>query len=246
METINIGDGLILHQDKAGLKFGTDALLLAAYIRKCVFLVEYGSGSGAVSLLTASRGRADRVAAIEIQARQYRLLCKNILENDLCGKIEPLHCDLRDYRPSRHPDAVAANPPFMKADSGFPAEDEGKNAARHEIHGGIGDFCVNAGAILGTGGAFYCVYRPDRLPDLLAAMRDSGLGLRRMTMVHHSISHPASLVLCEGRRGGKDDVFVTRPLILYESGGEKILTPDYRRIYETGEFDESFLRTRNL
>ncbi|NLB16745.1 MAG: methyltransferase [Clostridiales bacterium] len=246
METITIGDGLTLHQDKAGLKFGTDALLLAAYIRKCGFLVEYGAGSGAVSLLAASRGRADRVAAIEIQARQYELLCKNILENDLCDNIEPLHLDLREYRPSRHPDAVAANPPFMKIDSGFPAEDDGKNAARHEIHGGIGDFCRNAGAILGTGGAFYCVYRPDRLPDLLAAMRDSGLGLRRMTMVHHSISHPASLVLCEGRRSGKDDVFVTRPLILYESGGEKILTPDYRRIYETGEFDESFLRTRNL
>ena len=245
METINIGDGLILHQDKAGLKFGTDALLLAAYIRKCDFLVEYGSGSGAVSLLAASRGRADRVAAIEIQARQYRLLCKNILENDLCGKIEPLHCDLRDYRPSRHPDAVAANPPFMKADSGFPAEDEGKNAARHEIHGGIGDFCVNAGAILGTGGAFYCVYRRPP-PDLLAAMREGGLGLRRMTMIHHSVAHPASLVLCEGRRGGKDDVFVTRPLILYETGGEKILTSDYRRIFETGEFDESFLRARNL
>ena len=75
METITIGDGLTLHQDKAGLKFGTDALLLAAYIRKCGFLVEYGAGSGAVSLLAVSSGRADRVAAIEIQARLYELLC---------------------------------------------------------------------------------------------------------------------------------------------------------------------------
>ena len=242
MNRLTVGD-ISLMQVETGLKFGIDALLLAAYVRPCGECAEFGAGSGAVSLLLASRVRASHVDAIEIQKAQYDTLEKNIAANGLEGRVTPILGDIRRYRPVRHPDAVVTNPPFMRAGNGRISDDQGLYAARHEVNGGISDFCSSAAAVLGTGGAFYCVWRPDRLSDLMKAMSDSGFGLRRLTAVHHDISHPASLVLCEARRGGASDLFMTKPLLLYLPGrrGEDGMTDDMRYIYENGEFDGSYI-----
>ena len=235
--------GLTISQLGSGLKIGTDALLLAAYIRPCRECAEFGAGSGAISLLLAARERASHVTAVEIQSSQYGVLASNIEANGLSEKVTAVLGDIRSYRPPAHPDAVVTNPPFMKSGGGKSSADSGLNAARHEMNGDIRDFCSSAAAILGTGGAFYCVWRPDRLADLMAAMSENSLGLRRITAVHHDAGHPACLVLCEARRGGKADTFMTKPLIMYEPGGrgESGMTDDMRFIYENGEFNGSFI-----
>ena len=237
-------NGIRISQAEGGLKFGIDALLLAAYVRPCRECAEFGAGSGAISLLLASRRRAERLTAIEIQKAQYDTLTENIRSNGMSDVITAVLGDIRDYRPARHPDAVVTNPPFMRNGGGKSSADAGLNAARHEMNGDIGDFCAAASAVLGTGGAFYCVWRPDRLSDLIISLGRCSLGLRRITAVHHDAAHPACLVLCEARRGGAADTRVTRPLFLYEPGGrgESGMTADMRYIYENGEFDGLYIR----
>ena len=50
-----VNDNLSLIQKKDGFTFGTDALLLAAFIRKhkCAIAADLGSGTGIISMLCA-------------------------------------------------------------------------------------------------------------------------------------------------------------------------------------------------
>ena len=67
LESVN--EGLRLISRKDGLKFGTDAYLLAAYIRarRGATAVELGSGTGILSLLCVQKEKAAHVYAIEVQ-----------------------------------------------------------------------------------------------------------------------------------------------------------------------------------
>ena len=69
-ETLTVvNDGIKLIQNPAGLTFGTDALMLAAFVRRAPQSVgaEFGSGSGIISLLLASRGKLKKIYAVENQ-----------------------------------------------------------------------------------------------------------------------------------------------------------------------------------
>ena len=135
-------------------------------------------------------------------------------------------------------DAVLTNPPYLAAECGYHNENPAMDMARREICGGVGDFCAAAARILRDGGRFFCVYRPDRLPDLLISMRQAGIEPKRLTAVYPSAGKPPSLLLCEGRKGGAPGLFCTKPLILYGSDGQE--SGEIKQIYERGSFDESY------
>ena len=231
-----VNDNIELIQKKHGLTFGTDAYLLSAYMRdaKNSVAVDLGCGTGIISLLCAARGKFARIYAVDVQAEFCDVAERNCTHNGF-DNIEVICSDIRELRIEA--DVVFTNPPYMKSTSGRPNDSMAKNIARHEIHGGIEDFCTAAARMLRFGGLYYAVYRTDRLIDLLSAMRDSGIEPKRMTYVHADTRHEPSMVLVEGKRGGKPGVTVTRPLILRELGED---SSDIRYIYERGEFDGSF------
>ncbi|MBQ4065281.1 MAG: methyltransferase [Clostridia bacterium] len=232
----SVNDGIELIQNPAGLTFGTDALLLAAFVKRAphATAAEFGSGSGIVSMLLATRNKLKHIYALEVQPYYADLTHRNLCHNDLDGKAEAVLCDVRDF--DRECDVVFTNPPYMKAESGKRNEDDGKFAARHEVNGDIADFCRAAAKGLKFGGDFYAVYRPDRMIDLLAAMREAGIEPKRLCFVHPDVNHKPCLLLVSGKRGGKAGCDVLRPLLLTNPDGTP--TPDAARIYETGDWVE--------
>lgn len=54
-----VNENITLIQKKSGLTFGTDALLLAAFVRGSGsgIAADFGAGTGIVSFLTAARGK---------------------------------------------------------------------------------------------------------------------------------------------------------------------------------------------
>ncbi|MBR6795384.1 MAG: SAM-dependent methyltransferase, partial [Clostridia bacterium] len=58
VRTDSVNENLIIKQRSDGLLFGTDALLLASFVRRSpkAIAVEFGSGSGIISLLCAKKG----------------------------------------------------------------------------------------------------------------------------------------------------------------------------------------------
>ena len=121
-----------------------------------------------------------------------------------------------------------ANPPYLKT-SGKVSPDLKKAAARQEFFGGIAEFCACASRLLTDGGRFYCVYRPDRISELFAALKANRFEPKLITFVHHTPTSEASRVLVEAKKGAAPSAKVTRPLILRNDSDE--ITEDTQKIY---------------
>ena len=229
-----VNEQLSLLQHPEGLQFGTDALLLAAFVRRAPYsrAVEYGTGSGIISMLLAKRGKLAHITALEIQETYASLAARNVSLNGLSDSITVLHKDLRTFREDT--DVVFCNPPYMKQNAGFRNASDIKFIARHEVMGEIEDFCVCASACLKFGGLFYCVYRPDRLSDLFAALHKAGLEPKRAVLVYRTVRHEPCLVLLEAKKGSACGLRFLRPLILASENGDD--TDDMKNIYQSGDF----------
>ncbi len=238
-----VNDSLSLIQKPEGLTFGTDALLLAGYVSgKYRLGVELGAGSGIISMLLLTRSKVDAVRAIEVQEEYAELTRRNAELNGLADRLEAVCADVRGAIGDGKADLVFSNPPYMKTDSGKSNLTSKKNAARHEVFGGIGDFCEAAKRLLKYGGAFAVVYRPDRLCDLIYEMRRCGIEPKRMTYVHANTSSEPSMVLVEGRLGGKCGLYVTPPLIIYKDKSNAEYGENMQYIMEMGSFPSEFVK----
>ena len=238
-----VNDSLSLIQKTDGLTFGTDALLLAGYVSgkyKCG--VELGAGSGIISMLLLTREKATSITAIEVQSEYAELTRRNAELNSLSERLSVTCADVREVKGDGRADLVFTNPPYMRNDSGRANLTDKKNVARHEVFGGIGDFCNAAKRLLKFGGSFYAVYRTDRLCDLIHEMRATGIEPKRMTLVHANAVSEPSMVLIEGRLGGKVGLFITRPLIIYEDGSNSEYSDDMKYIMEHGSFPDEFVK----
>lgn len=236
-----VNENINLIQKKDGLTFGTDAFLLASFIKPKPSgrAAELGTGTGIISLLLASRGKFASISAFEIQEDFAELACRNVRLNALEDKIKVECRDVRDLRSSVYGefDAVFTNPPYMRTDSGKRNLSDYKYIARHEVCGGIEDFCAAAYRLLKHGGKFYAVWRPDRLCDLLCAMRDSKLEPKVITPVAADIDSTPSMVLVSGIKGGAPSMELTAPLILYADKSRAEMSERANKIYDTLSFE---------
>lgn len=238
-----VNDSLKLIQDTDGLTFGTDALLLAGYIAtRGADGCELGGGSGIISMLLLNRGKLSRAVAVEVQKDYAELIAKNAELNGLSDRLTSVCADIREYRSEEEFDIVFSNPPYMKTGAGKENEEQKKYIARHEVKGDISDFCKAAKRLLKYGGSFAAVYRPDRLCDLIFAMRESSLEPKRATFVHADTESESSMVLVEAKLGGRSGMQLTRPLIIYKDKSHKEYTDDMKFIMENGAFPKGYKR----
>ena len=240
-----VNEQIRLIQKKQGLTYGTDAFLLASYIRTspAARAVDLGSGTGIIPLLLMARGKASQIYAVEIQECFADLIARNAALNGFADRITPICRDLRDLNTTDlggEVDLVFSNPPYMRCDRGKRNESQEKYIARHEVHGGIGDFCAAAARVLRYGGKFVTVWRPDRLNELLYALHASGMEAKRMTFVHADAHAEPCAVLTEAVKGGAPAVRISPPLLLYRNergeNGTRELTDEARLIYKNCTF----------
>lgn len=244
LDKVNEDISLICKTD--GLTFGTDAYMLASFIRpqRSARAVELGAGTGIISLLLMARDRLSHITAVEVQKDFSELMERNIRLNSLEEKITVIEGDVRDIRAldiGGEVDVVFSNPPYMRTDSGKRNISDRKYIARHEVCGGINDFCASAGRLLKHGGRFYCVWRPDRLSELFASMRANRLEPKSAVFVHADEDSEPSTVLVLASKGGAEGMRILPPLLLHskeKTGGARALGDRAARIYETMSFYE--------
>jgi len=239
-----VNDNITIAEPVNGQRFGTDALLLAAYAKKTPksTAVEIGTGSGIVALLCAGRRKFAHIDAVEVQPALAELCARNIERNGMEAHVSAYCADARAFcrLPERAGayDAALFNPPYMRVGDGYRSDDAGRDASRRELHGDIFELCSAVSRLLRTGGVFYSVYRPDRLADLICALRDASLEPKRMTFVCDTAGHPPCLVLVESRKGSGVAMYLT-PIFIMREGGRP--TPDFMYLLENGEFPAKYI-----
>ena len=178
---------------------GGDALALGEFatVRPRWRVCDLGTGSGALLLLLARRAPDLQLAGVEADPLAARTARDNLAANGLPGEIA-----LGDWREAPLPagafDLVVSNPPYFPPDSG-----RGDDPARMELRGGLEELCAAARRLLRNGGRFALCHRPERLCDVLCALRAQGLEPKRLKLVAHSPAHPPSLLLVEAVQGGR-------------------------------------------
>lgn len=238
-----VNDSLSLIQKTDGLTFGTDALLLAGYVAgKFTQGLEIGGGSGIISMLLLARDKVGVVHSVEVQPEYAELIARNAEYNGLNDRLFSVCADVRNYSHKSEVDIVFSNPPYMKSTSGRHNAKDAKRIARHEIHGDIDELILSGARLLKYGGSFYTVYRPDRLCDIICAMRGASVEPKRMTYVYADVKKEPSMVLIEAKKGGKSGINVTRPLIIYRDSAHREYSEDMNYIMETGNFPSDFKR----
>jgi tRNA1(Val) A37 N6-methylase TrmN6 len=227
-----INDDLTLFQIKDGLLFGTDALLLAdficgGYMGTYKNALEFGTGSGVVSLVLARRGKVNNIYAVEIQGAYAKLAEYNVKYNGLSDKIKIIHADLKDCdrlycgnsRILPHSaDMIFTNPPYIKytgdiGSSGKLSDLDHKNISRREISCTIRDVMRSAARLLKNGGDFFVVYRPDRFMSLISAMAEFGITPKKIAFVYANKNNKANLVLIKGKQGAGEGLIVENMFI---------------------------------
>ncbi len=241
-ERINeINENLRLIEKKDSLTFGTDAYLLSAFLPKKSNSIgaELGCGSGVISLLAITKKKCAHVYGIEVQEPIANVAKRNGELNGLSEKFTVINKDLREVKSSdigKEVDFVFSNPPYMKSSSGKANLNDQKNISRHEVFGEIEDFCKCASRLLKHGGDFYVVYRPDRLIDLISALRNNNLEPKSITFIHSTSSTPPSILLLQAKKGAKSGLTIARPLVIYKNGTTEY-TDELKKIYECCEME---------
>ena len=81
------------------------------------------------------------------------------------------------------------------------------------------EVCSAAAWLLQYGGRFCLCQRPERLTDVLSAMRTAGLEPKRLRWVQQRPEKAPWLFLAEGKAGAKPGLSVEPPLIVENADG---------------------------
>ena len=199
-------EGEFFAQLKSGFAFGTDAVLLADFIRlpsRKLNGVEFGTGTGVIPVLLSRRQDFRSIAAVEIDPDYAELAAENFASFGLEDRVLAIRGDLNDSAEliKRPVDFVFTNPPYMRLSSGLRSGDEKRLGARHELFCTVDGVCRAASAILKNGGLFFAVYRSLRLCDMLCAMRAAGIEPKLLRLVDTRGEGKPELFLIRGKKG---------------------------------------------
>ncbi len=172
---------------------GADSLALGDFctVKPGDRVLDLGCGAGLLLLLCARRG-AGTLCGVEADPHAADLCRQNLRENGLTG--DSLTADLRQV-PLPQADLVITNPPW------YPLGQKGD--AAHVETCPLPDWCAAGAKALPHRGRFAVVYPPERLVDLLIALRGAGLEPKRLRLCRHAPDKPPYAALVEAVKGGK-------------------------------------------
>lgn len=225
--------GLKILQDTELFCFGTDAVLLADFVRlkKNARVADLGTGTGILPLLLYGRQEEISVQALELQERLCNIARRSVRMNGLEDRIEVLRGDIKEARSLLYGefDAVVSNPPYEKEKAGIQSTDESHRLARFECAVTFEQLCRSAYKLLRSGGRFWLIHRAQRLAELLCCLRESRLEPKEIRLIHSFAGRPAAQVLLSAVKDGNEGLTVHPPLIVHHEDGSE--TEEIRKIY---------------
>lgn len=215
-------------------RFGTDAFLLADFAKPTgrMTVCDLCTGCGIIPLIFAKHNPPKKIYAIDIQKEAIDLLKQSISDNNLQDRIFPIFGDLKSNNdiPRESCDMVTVNPPYWKAGTGEERLSKAQAIARHELLCNIGDVVFAAAKALKYGGNLKLCQLPERIPDIICAMRANNIEPKIMTFVCNKQGDKPWLVLISGKKGGKPGLTVGKPLVMRSD--EKTYTDRLLKAYE--------------
>ncbi len=226
-------DGIKVIQVR-GSGYGVDAVLLAAFaagetgamgLRKKsaepLRIADLGTGCGAVAFIAHHKLGGARLTGFDISAAAIDRAERACRMNGLEDEMDFVCCDIKDIDAPGSFDAVLTNPPYFRRTPEEPgaADPDERYIARHETTADIGDFAKASSAMLREGGSLYMVHRPDRLADIISAMRAAGIEPKEMQPVVPRAGEAANMVLIHGIKGAGPELKMLPEIAVHTADG---------------------------
>lgn len=220
-------------------KFGTDAFLLADFTapRHKDKVCDLGTGCGIVAVLMQISFDPKIIYGVDIQSQAIDQLNVTVQKNGL-NNIIPICADLKllwDDAPIGIMDVITCNPPYKAASTGIESLSEAQRIARHEIMCDINDVCRASSKLLKFGGKLCLCNRPERLADVISAMKANGIEPKEVRFVSKDPESAPWLFLISGRNGGKSFMKVLPQLYINGSDG---FSDELLKIYGGGKTND--------
>ncbi len=217
-------------------RFGTDAFLLAdfSHYRQKDSVCDLGTGCGIIPLIMQKNRPPKIIYAVDIQPSAIAQLEKGIEKSGITG-IVPICADLKELwenAPVGQLDLVTCNPPYKADNAGMQSELTAQRIARHEVMCTIDDVCRSSERLLRFGGRLCLCNRPERLSDVIYAMKSHNIEPKRIRFVSKNPQTAPWLFLIEGKKGSKP--FMQTEPQLYIRDGEDF-SAELQKIYNTGK-----------
>lgn len=222
-----LAEDLRIIQSPSVFSFSLDAVLLSRFasIPKSAHgtIVDLCTGNGVVPLFLSARSKA-KIYGVELQPRLHDMASRSVAYNKLEEQIDIRLGDVKvapETLGVEKFDAVTCNPPYFLAhELSEKNVSEHYAIARHEIYLTLDEAIHSASRLLKQGGKAAFVHRPERLLDIVTAMRANRLEPKRMQLVYPKNGKEANTLLIEGMKDGKPGLKILPPIIVYEENNE--------------------------
>jgi tRNA1(Val) A37 N6-methylase TrmN6 len=214
--------------------FGMDGVLLSGFARVLPGekALDLGTGTGIIPILLEAKTEGRYFTGLEIQEESADMARRSVALNKLEDKIDIVTGDIKEASNIfglASFDVITSNPPYMNHSHGIVNPAEAKAIARHEILCTLEDVVREAARCLKPNGRFYLVHRPHRLVEIINTLNGYKLEPKRMKLVHPYADKEPNMVLLECIKGGRPNLIVEAPLIVYKE--PKVYTQEIYDIY---------------
>lgn len=120
-----------INQGNTAMKVGTDGVLLGAWakIKNASTILDIGTGTGLIAIMSAQRNSSALIDAVEIDDSSSRQAIENVNNCPWSSRISVYNKALQDFYPMLKYDSIISNPPFFI--NSTKASCSKKSTARH-------------------------------------------------------------------------------------------------------------------
>lgn len=228
METINYLLGyknLKIYQDTDMFNFSLDSILLPNFVtinKKIKNILDIGCGNAVIPLILTQKTTA-KITGVEIQPQVFELAKKSVVYNKLEDRIELINMDICEYAKTLESDifdVITCNPPFFKlGENSHLNESPYKIIARHELKLNLDSLFLISKKLLKNNGVISIVHRPERLIEIVEAMKKNNIEPKKIQFVYPGKNKEANILLIEGSKNGKPGIKILPPLYTHNIDG---------------------------
>lgn len=223
-------------QDNEMFNFSLDSVLLPNFVtinKNINKILDIGCGNAPIPLILSTKTDA-KIIGVEIQKEVYDLAIESIKLNKLENQIKIINQDINEFYNFEDTDSydiIMCNPPFFKyIKTSNINKNDYKTIARHEVKLNLDNIFNIAKKLLKNNGVIAIVHRPERLVEIIEAMKKNNIEPKRVRFVYPKKNMEANILLIEGSKNGKPGLKILPPLYSHEDNGE--YTEEIKKYFE--------------
>jgi tRNA1Val (adenine37-N6)-methyltransferase len=178
----------VIRQDQTAMKVCTDACILGAYaeVAHAQRILDIGTGTGLLALMTAQRAPLAQVTAVEIEEKAFFQAKENIAQSPFSERVTVKNIRIQDFTLGDMPrfDCIISNPPFFQ--NHLKSPDLQRTQALHTDTLPFGDLIKAVDQLLDTSGCFWLLLPPYEMQIFGEMAQEVGLFQNRRLQIYSS------------------------------------------------------------